>query len=106
MRGHDECRFNCGATECSAPERPQEERVWLNDLLYCGMTYEEKLYRLLHIVFAEFLGMLGFFFIWFLFCAIPDYWYEFSSDQYLMLWGYAGGVLSLLTRRYIIKLAI
>ena len=77
-----------------------------NALLYCGMSYKQKLYRLAHIVLAQVLGLISFFSVWFLFCATPDYWYEFNNDQYLMLWGYAGGVASLAARNIVIKSAI
>ena len=70
------------------------------------MSYKQKLYRLAHMVLAQMVGLIAFFTVWFLFCATPDYWYEFSNDQYLMLWGYAGGALSLVARDKAINLVI
>ncbi|MCK4705579.1 MAG: hypothetical protein KAT90_08875 [Gammaproteobacteria bacterium] len=71
-----------------------------------SMSYKQKLHRLMHMILAQMLGLMAFFTVWFLFCATPDYWYEFSTDQYLMLWGYAGGAFSLAARNMAIKLAI
>ncbi len=67
------------------------------------MKYKEKIRILKRIFIAECFGAIAFVGIWFIFLVTPDYWYKFSSDQYLMLFGYAGGMASLGARDIIVK---
>ena len=69
------------------------------------MTYEEKLRRLANVIIIELVGLILVILIWLLFTVVADNWSFISSKPYyLMLWGYIGGLISLLGRIYFNKL--